>query len=221
LPSPAETARGNRADRHCRGVSLAVAAVVLVTAAAASAGAQTVEVTPFGGYRFGGSFGEIPAGTVVDDDGGASVGVIVNVDIGRHWEGVKLEGVYSRQRAGLSVRSSSLAPPTRVTAIVDQVLIGGIRDLGTGRARTFLSGLLGLTRYAVPGDTEVRFAIGAGTGVKAYLNRNIGLRLDLRGYLTVVDLNGGGVCGGGGCRLRFSVNPAFQGDATAGLLIAF
>ena len=90
-----------------------------------------------------------------------------------------------------------------------------------GRARPFLSGLLGITRYAVPGDMEIRFAIGAGTGMKAYLTRNLGLRLDARGYMTVVNLGGAGVCGGFGCAIAFSVSPAFQADLTAGLIVAF
>ena len=46
------------------------------------AGAQTVEVTPFGGYRVGGGFVDVQAGRVVDDDAAPSVGLLVNVDVG-------------------------------------------------------------------------------------------------------------------------------------------
>jgi hypothetical protein len=63
--------------------------------------------------------------------------------------------------------------------------------------------------------------VGVGTGLKAYITRNLGVRLDARGYMTIVDLSSAGVCGGYGCAIRFSANPAFQADLTAGLLFAF
>jgi hypothetical protein len=197
---------------------LIAAALALTTTTAA---AQTVEITPFGGYRFGGSIGEVSTGPVVDDDGGPSFGVVVDVVFGTLTDGLKVEGVFSHEEADLKVRTGIFDPPSSVRAQVDQLLVGGNRDLTDGRARPFLSGLLGLTRYAVPGDTEVRFAIGVGTGLKVYATRNIGLRLDARGYMTIVNLGGAGVCGGYGCAIRFDVSPAFQGDLTAGLLIAF
>ena len=49
--------------------------------------AQTVEVTPFGGYRVGGGFFDVPNGRVVDDDAAPSVGLLVNVDVGMETPG--------------------------------------------------------------------------------------------------------------------------------------
>ena len=186
-----------------------------------AAQAQRVEITPFGGYRVGGSVGEVGAGTVVDDDGGPSLGVVVDVLFGGLADGLKVEGVFSRERTDLEVRAGIFDPPRSVPVEVDQILVGGIQDLDDGRVRPFLSGLLGLTRYAVPGDTEVRFSIGVGAGVKFYATRNLGVRLDARGYMTIIDLGGSSICGGLGCAIRFNVSPAFQGDFTAGLLVAF
>lgn len=183
--------------------------------------AQRVEITPFGGYRVGASIGEVGGRPVTDDDGGPSVGIVVDVVFGALTDGLKVEGVFSRQTADLRVRASLLDPPDSVRVEVDQILVGGVRDLSDDRVRPFLSGLLGITRYAVPGDTEVRFAVGVGTGLKVYATRHIGLRLDARGYMTVTGLNGAGVCGGYGCAIAFNVSPAFQGDFTAGLLVAF
>jgi hypothetical protein len=186
-----------------------------------SARAQRVEITPFGGYRIGGSVGEVGTAEVVDDDGGPSLGVVVDVVFGGLADGLKVEGVFSRERTDLAVRGSIFDPPGAVPVEVDQILVGGIQDLDDGRVRPFLSGLLGITRYAVPGDTEVRFSIGVGAGVKFYATRNLGVRLDARGYMTVIDLGGSGICGGVGCAIRFNVSPAFQGDFTAGVLVAF
>jgi hypothetical protein len=200
---------------------LACAAGVLLAAAPEPALAQSVEITPFGGYRVGGSIGEVGGRPVEDDDGGPSAGVIVDVVFGSPIDGLKVEGVFSREEAQLRVNAGLLDPPTYVRVEVDQIQVGGIQELRDGRVRPFLAGLLGLTRYEVPGDTEVRFSIGAGAGAKFFATRNIGLRLDARGYMTVVSVGGAGVCGGFGCAIGFSVSPAFQGDFTAGLIVAF
>jgi hypothetical protein len=204
-----------------RSVVAFAGAMAGVAAAPATAGAQTVEITPFGGYRVGGSIGEVGGRAVEDDDGGPSVGVIVDVVFGSPIDGLKVEGLFSRERADLRVNAGLLDPPTHVRVEVDQILVGGIQELQDGRVRPFLAGLLGLTRYAVPGDTEVRFSVGMGAGAKFFATRNIGLRLDARGYMTIVSAGGAGVCGGYGCAIGFNISPAFQGDFTAGLIVAF
>lgn len=198
-----------------------VLVVAGIAAGSEAARAQTVEISPFGGYRVGGSFAEVDGRTVVDDDGGPSVGVVVDVAFGSRLDGLKLEGVFSRERADLRVLGGPLDPPGRVRVEVDHIQVGGVQELAGGRLRPFLAGLLGLTRYAVPGDTEVRFGIGVGAGAKFFATRNVGLRLDARGYLTIVDAGGGGVCGGFGCAVSYRANPAFQADLTAGFIIAF
>ena len=202
----------------------AAAALLLIAGAVLfvrPAHAQRVEVTPFGGYRVGASIGQVDGRPVIDDDGGSSIGIVVDVVFGGLTDGLEVEGVFSRQIADLRVRAGIFDPPDSVRVEVDQILVGGVRDLSDSRVRPFLSGLLGITRYAVPGDTEVRFAVGVGTGLKVYATKNIGVRLDARGYMTVTDLSGVGVCGGYGCAIAFSASPAFQGDLTAGLLVAF
>lgn len=200
-------------------LAIALATAVL-GAVPRPAHAQHVEITPFGGYRVGGSVSSIDGRPIVDDDGGPSVGVVADVVFGSLTDGLKVEAVFSREQATVKVRTSLLDPPARVGVVVDQILVGGIQELADGRARPFLSGLLGITRYAVPGDTEVRFAVGVGAGGKFFLGRHVGLRLDARGYMTIVNLGGTAVCAGG-CAVAFDVNPAFQADLTAGLILAF
>jgi hypothetical protein len=204
-----------------RATRLAIGVATLLFVAS-DAAAQRVELTPFGGYRVGGGFFDVPAGRVVDDDFSASYGLLVNVDVGLLTPGLKVEGLFSREELRVEIRPGSLLdPPYSVRVDVDQMQLGGIQEFGDGRVRPFLSGLLGLTRYAAPGDTEVRFAVGMGGGVKLFATRYIGLRLDARTYVTVVDVDGAGVCGGYGCVLGFNVAPSWQGDFTAGLIVAF
>lgn len=184
--------------------------------------AQTVEVTPFGGYRVGGGFFDVPTGRVVDDDAAPSLGLLVNVDVGLDTPGLKFEALFSREEVRVEVRPDSLfEPPAIVRVEVDHIQIGGIQEFGQTRVRPFLSGLLGLTRYAGQGDSDVRFSVGAGGGVKLFATRHLGLRLDGRTYVTFVDIDGAGVCGGAGCLIGFNVSPIWQGDFTAGVIVAF
>jgi hypothetical protein len=194
---------------------------VIVLAAPASARAQAVEITPFAGYRFGGDLFELATGRRLDADGAPSVGVLVDVLFGPRTEGIHVEGLFSRQQVQVETRQSDFDPPTLVSVEVDHVQVGGIHELSDGRARPFISGLVGLSRYASRGDAEVRFSLGAGGGVKLFATRHLGLRLDGRAYVTFVDAGAAGVCGGNGCLLRFTASPVWQADFTAGLIVAF
>ena len=202
--------------------SLVRVAVLLLGAGCASAThAQTVEIAPFGGYRVGGDFYELATGQPVDTDGAPSVGVLVNVEFGSRRDGLKIEGLFTHQDTDVDVRVSPLDPPTGVRVTVEHLQVGGIQEFGRGRVRPFLSGLLGITRYAVPGDNEVRFSMGTGGGVKLFATENIGVRLDGRAYVTFVDVDVAGTCGGLGCFLGFDTSAIWQADFTAGVIFAF
>ena len=110
----------------------------------------------------------------------------------------------TRQRASVSGRPDAFASPAPIAVVIDQYFAGGRQDFGTGRARPFLTGLLGLTRYAADGDNEIRFAISGGGGVHLAVQRHLGVRLDNRVFSTFVDVDThGGVCGGKGAWSAF------------------
>ena len=207
--------------RAATAIPIVASVVAVLVATSAEAGAQTVEIAPFGGYRVGGDFFELATGRTIDEDGAPGVGVLLDIDFGAGTSGLRFEGLLSREDVRVEVRRSLLDPPTLVRVEVDHILAGGIQEFGGDRVRPFLSGLLGVTRYAAPGDTEVRFAVGAGGGVKLFATRHLGLRLDGRAYVTFVDVDGSGVCGGYGCLIRFRVSPVWQADFTAGVIFAF
>ena len=62
--------------------------------------------------------------------------------------------------------------------------------MSPGRARPFLTGAVGLTRFASQGDDEIRFTVSAGGGVKLFATEHLALRLDGRGYATLVNGEG-------------------------------
>ena len=199
------------------------AAVVIaaLVAGAVPAAAQRVEVSPFGGYRFGASLvGVSGAVYTIDDDGGVSFGATLNVMVGEPLDGIKFEALFSREHGQVRVQTSPFLPRFYVPIEVDHMMIGGLQELDVGRARPFIGGLVGISRFASPDDTELRFTIGLSAGGKFFATRNFGVRVDARGYMTIARLGGAGVCSGG-CFFAFNVVPAFQADLTAGLIIGF
>jgi len=192
--------------------------VLVLAASVWPAGAQTWEVTPFGGYRFGGDLYEEITATSLDIDGAPSVGALVDVFIERD---LSVTFLYSHQEARVDLPRPPGAPQ-RVALSIDHWQAGGTQEFGGGAVRPFLLGTLGLTRYGGEGDSEVRFSLGAGGGVKFMPNQRVGLRLDGRAYAVFVD--GGvdaGICVPSGCILGFDVAVAWQAEFTAGLVIAF
>ena len=82
-----------------------IAAVACLLGCPATTDAQTVEVTPFYGYRFGGDFFEIITGQAVDLDGTSAVGGAVNVRFNN--TGTFVEGLYTHQTRGSGLPAAS------------------------------------------------------------------------------------------------------------------
>ena len=103
----------------CRALALLSGTILALLATASLAAAQTVEISPFYGYRVGGSISQVPAGPVVDDDGGPSFGAVVDIVFGSLTDGLKVEGVYSHEETNLEVETSPFDPRVTVRAEVD------------------------------------------------------------------------------------------------------
>jgi hypothetical protein len=197
--------------------ALTIAACVLGQAQRASA--QGLEVAPFAGYRFGGDFFELVSGQALDLDGAPSFGITLNVPFAN---GIQFEGLFTHQEAYVLVPAGAFNPPTRWQITVEHWQGGGLQEYDFGRVRPFLTGTVGVTRFAAPGDNEIRFAVSAGGGVKLFPSRHIGVRLDGRVFATFVDMEAGvGACGARGCFLSFYADVLWQADFTAALVFRF
>jgi hypothetical protein len=206
-------------DRPPKQAALVTIFAVLVLLLSRPASAQTVQIAPLGGYRFGGDLFELAMNRQVDLDGAPVLGGTINVALG---DGLSFEGLISHQDARVAVSEGASHPLTNVHIVVDQWLAGGRQELGTGRARPFLSGLLGLTRYGTEGDNEVRFAVSCAGGVIVDLDRRLGLRFDGRVFTTFVDANArAGACAPGICLIAVDVSVVWQAEFSAGLVVAF
>jgi len=120
-----------------------------------------------------------------------------------------------------AVREDAPAPPCPRPP--PAIVPNAIRVWSVGpswRARPFLTGTLGLTRYGTSADSEVRFSAGAGGGVKLFPWSRLGVRLDGRVFAAILDAEGTALaCGSGTCFLALHVNAAWQAEFTAGLLV--
>jgi len=202
--------------RRSAGVGVAL---WLVCAASASQ-AQTIDVAPFIGYRFGGGFFERVTGEPVDLDGARAVGAAVDVRVA---DGLFVEGFFTHQSARVTVPGGPFSPPVSSRIAVDHWQVGGLQEVGhSARVRPFGAGLLGLTRYGGDGDDEIRFSVSGGGGVKLMATPRIGVRLDGRVFATFAYADAQVVaCGSGTCLANIRADIVWQAEFSAGLVIAF
>ncbi len=181
--------------------------------------AQGIEVSPFGGYRFGGGFYEIETMQPVDVDGAPAMGLVVDVPL---WNGLSVEGLFTHQRAAVWVPAGPEPRPTVWHITVDHWQGGAIQAYDYGRIRPFLTGIFGLTHFAAEDDHEIRFTLGAGGGVKLYPVQHVGVRLDTRVFATFVDAGGRALaCAPGTCLVALHLNVVWQAEFTAGVIVRF
>lgn len=194
-------------------------AALLFSALPAAAGAQTFQVAPFGGYRFGGELYEVFTATALGIHGAPCVGVMADVFVK---EGTSVSFLYSHQQARVELPGPWGSSPRFATLSIDQWHAGGTQELDGGVVRPFLGGTGGLTRFAGAQDSEMRFSLAGSAGVKLLPSEHIGARLDARLYAVFVDGNlGHTVCGGFGCFIDVDVFVIWQMEFTAALVVSF
>ena len=200
-------------NRRAATPALVLAALLL---AAPFARAQTVELTAFGGLAFGGELIATPGYESVPLQAGLFYGGAVNVEFLPRW---RFEALVMREES----KVPGPANGTYVDVDVDRYM-GGIlsQERLSQRFDIFGEFMLGATRYVPAGyESELWFTLGAAAGVKTYVTRNVGFRFEARGYYTPVVISGATICGGYGCVIGYTGTGTFQGDITAGVIIAF
>jgi len=201
-------------------LKLPLVALILLTGMPELAVAQKVEIAPIGGYRFGGGFFEQVTQQQVDLDGAPTVGAVVGVAL---HDGLFVEALVSHQEASVTVPANPFRPESRWQITVDHYQAGGLQEFfDRRRTRPFLTGLLGLTRYAADGDNEFRFTASAGGGVKLMPVPRLGIRLDGRVFATFVEAEGRAIaCSPGICLVAFNADIVWQAEFTAGVVVVF
>lgn len=199
---------------------------------AAEASAQSspgkFELTPYGGYRFGGTFEDIDTEIEVELDDAASFGLIMNF---RESGNTQWEVIYSQQNTTADVSDLAL-PQTELDLRLQNLQFGGtyigeFMDRGE-RVRPYLAATIGGTHIepdepTLDSDTFWSFSIGGGLQL-APTNR-VGLRLEARAWGTLIDSNTSLFCSsgpqGGLCAIRIDGRMLWQFETFAGVVFRF
>lgn len=181
------------------------------------------EFTPFGGYRYGGTlFAERTDLFGIDADvaSGGNYGATFGIPIGD--SRTKFELMVNRQNTHLTAGSGLFEPDQRLADFDVTYFHGGFQfPIGYSDAATpfvvLSAGFANLRPDVFGVSAENRFSAAAGLGVKVPLNRNIGLRVEARGYYTSLgDYDDNCFrCG------RDQNRDLYQGETNVGLVFSF
>jgi len=182
---------------------------------------QAVEIAPFIGHRFGGSFQDSTSAIGFEVADAASYGLLLDFDLEPNKQ---IEVYMSRQNTQLSTNDSLFTPNPLFDLTIDYYHIGGLYMLPEGdRVRPFVMGSFGLTRMAPkPADLSVenRFSLSLGGGAKIFFTKNLGMRFDVRGIYTALDSSTEVFCSGG-CTIKLTSSGFVQTDISAALMMRF
>lgn len=181
------------------------------------------EITPFAAYRVGGTFDDAESEAELELAESSAWGFIVN---GAVQSNTEWEVLYARQSTDVDA-SGIVVPQSDLDIDVDYLHFGGTYLFDGERVRPFIAMTIGATRFD-PGlsgaDARTYFSGSLGAGWKFRLADHIGLRLEGRGYGTLIDSNSRLFCvsdGGGACLITLEGRILTQWEARAGLTIRF
>jgi hypothetical protein len=179
--------------------------------------AQQFELSPFFGYRFGGS---VATSDGQDSELEAAPAYGLSLNYAQRDSDLKLAVFWSHQDSGLNLDGAGGLG--HVDMSVDEFLLGGLYEYGQGRFHETVTVLVGATVFGPDGgDLEARLSFGVGLGARYYLWKNLALQVDLRGYCTVVESEGAFISSGGTTVAYFSGSSIWQGEVSGGITWSF
>ena len=196
-------------------------ALLLLLPAISHAQPGRFELTPMAGYRLQSDFDthDDVFGSRVDVDESAAYGLFFDIPVFPNW---KLEILANRQQTQF-VTDRGLFTHTDVLGDVDLTTVqaGFLFQWGEGQVDPFFGFAAGLTRIDPKFDglsSDDRFSVSFGGGVKFFFDRNVGLRLEGRGYWTDLET---GFDDHGHHGHDHSDDGLLQWEGSVGLIIAF
>jgi hypothetical protein len=198
---------------------------LLLAMAPSSGWAQRFEITPFAGYRFGGSLNNVS----FEASGSPQVG---ELNFANNWDygliadigvvpKIKVELLFDRSNSKLQT-SEVLGSITLDTVTIDYYHAGIVYQFES-RVEPFFAITMGATNF-IPKDrgSELRYSFGVAGGGKTYFNRTLGLRFEGRVFLTYLGGTDEYFCTEGNDCFRIpegTVMPQFE--LNAGLIVRF
>lgn len=194
--------------------------------------AQKIELTPFGGTRFGGKI-------LVSDSNNPNIDYLAiksSIDYGAFfdyslWDNFQAEVMWVRQPSALSAHDFTNDSLTQLTTTdLDSFTFGVAYSFKPVEAKfkPFIAGGLGFTNFTNTDDPNNvflgfhnRFTYNIGGGFKYYFSRYVGLRFDLRYAPTRTLPQNVQECGPFGCFVAQQTGHANQGEANLGVIFRF
>ncbi len=207
---------------HARQIPIALAAA-LAGLAALPAVAQNA-VTLYGGAIWGGSFEQTNGSTATADlasSGAGAVSIDWSLDAARN---VQLFASGQRTTLQLPQGSAPVGTPTSLPISIYYLHFGGSNFFeGTAGRGGYVAGGLGATFMSPSLDgfsSEVRPSMSLALGYEHPFTPSLALRMELRGYMTLINSSGGFFCSGG-CVVALQGAALVQGEALLGLALRF
>ena len=187
--------------------------------------ALNIELTPYGAYRFGGTFDVVDSDTSYELADASTYGLIVNF---RHQANTQWEVLYSREET-----EAEFSDPLSGNSLVDvdiAVLQAGGTYQGDGDTeRPYLALTVGGTQVstsAAGGSKSDTFWSGSiGVGLQIRPTERIGFRLEARAYGTLLDSDSDIFCQTGPnqnvCAVHIDGTMLRQFETLAGIVFRF
>jgi hypothetical protein len=197
-----------------------IVATAMMMALPGIAPAKDYAVTVYGGYRGGGSFTDADTGQglKLESNGAVSLALDLPCDAARQYQIFA-----SHQRTNLSEDTGAFSGGNRLPMDIYYLHVGGTfffdGEVGKG---AYVVGGLGATLFN-PGQgfkNELYPSINIGVGYQWPLGNTFAVRLEARGYGTLVNSSGGVFCSGG-CVVSIKGDSVGQGELMLGLSSRF
>jgi hypothetical protein len=182
------------------------------------------ELTPFVGYRWGGTIFESETflfNRDVDVASSANLGVSLGIPLGD--TGMKLELMADHQSSQLETEGGLFEPNNQVADIDITYLHAGLQfPFARSRNATpyaiVSAGLANVDPQITGVSAENRFSASAGIGVKVPMSRALSLKVEGRGFFTALENNNNDNCSF--CD-NFNDKNFYQGEVNLGLTFSF
>ena len=147
----------------------------------------------------------------------------VALDLGLD-ERSQVELFYNHQQTSMQVAPLTLGAGS-IDLDINYLHIGGTSFIDAVGQGVYVVGGLGVT-YMSPSlnglSSETRFSMNVGVGYLYPLGKRLGIRIEARGYATLLDNNGGLFCSSSkGCVITINGPALYQGEGLAGLSLRF
>jgi hypothetical protein len=182
------------------------------------------ELTPYGAYRVGGEFEGTDSALSIELDDNQSFGLIFNA---RHSPITQWEIIYSRQETNADASGLGLSDPAPDLTI-EYLQAGGTYLWDGEHVRPYLAATIGGTHVDIntPGfDSDTFYSFSLGLGLQINPNSRLGIRLEARGFGTLLDADSDLFCQFGPsnniCAVRIDGTLMWQTEAIAGIVFRF